>query len=199
MAAAFWEVSLKIHREQEGKLGTAASLNGLGLVAYRRADYAHAQEWLDYSLALSRESKDRRYISLALNSLGRLALAVGDQARAAAALRESLVLRRDMGDRQGLAETLETLAQSLAETAPPQPERAARVLGAAHALRQAICAPVPAVDRADYEQLCEQVRALCRVMGEAVYSEAWAAGERLAAGAADKLLEEALPKLGPAA
>lgn len=196
-AHRLWETALLVLREQEDKLGTAASLHGLGIVAYRRGDFEKAQEWLDYSLALYRETKDRRYISIVLNALGRLALARGDRAQAAACLRESLVLRRELGDRQGLAETLETIAHLWTTSPNPQPDRTARLLGAAHHLRQIIGAPVPAVERADLAQLCATVRGGLRAgEGDAEFEAAWAAGERLAVSAPDKLVEMALDQAG---
>ncbi len=197
-----WETALSMHREQEDKLGTAASLWGLGLVAYHQADWQRAGELLEYSLALFRELKDRRYIALVLNALSRLAASQGELERARMLIKESLFLRKELGDRQGLAEGLETLASQLVAGEASERHSAARLLGAAHALRQAIGAPVPAVDRRAYEALMEQVRGVYAAAeggrltpGEIAFTDAWNVGEALAAHPPEKLLEQALAGL----
>jgi predicted ATPase len=188
-ARGLWEQALQVLREQEDKLGTAASLHGLGLVAQRNGDFAQAEEWLSYSLALYRETKDRRYVAMLLTALGRLDLAQGFPEPAAERLAESLALRRDLGDRQGVAETLETMARLWMAAKPPQPTRAAQLLGAAQALRQIIGAPVPAIDRDDYQALRAAVSA---ALTTAEYAAARVDGERLAGTALDKLLDDTL-------
>jgi predicted ATPase len=186
-ARALWAGALTILREQQDKLGTASCLHGLGLVALRGGHYAQAQEWLDYALALYRETKDRRYVSVALSALSRLALAQADRPAAADRLGECLQLRRDLGDRQGLAEALEVAARWWAAGAAPDAARAARLLGAAHALRDLVGAPVPAIEQAEHAELLADVRA---ALATAAFDAAWTAGEGLALHA-DKLLAEA--------
>lgn len=195
-----WEVALEQHRAQEDRLGTAASLHGLGLIAAHRGDSARALELLEYALALFRETKDRRYIASAANSLGRLLHRQGERDRALALLQESLLLRKEMGDRQGLAEALEALAAAAASAATTADyERSARLLGAAQALRQAIGAPVPAIERAEHEQLVALLRGALGAteagsaapLGTA-FQIAWTSGIALAGSAPDKLVEQAL-------
>jgi hypothetical protein len=108
-------------------------------------------------------------------------------------------MRKELGDRQGLAEGLETLADLLAAGGPPQPQSAARLLGAAHGLRLSIGAPVPAVDRKDYDSLVDRVRGMFNLAelgaltpGEVAFAAAWNAGEALAALPPEKFLEQAL-------
>jgi hypothetical protein len=136
---------------------------------------------------------------MVLNALSRVAAHVGDADGATGMIKESLLLRKELGDRQGLAEGLETMAILEAATQPPSRKRAARLLGAAHGLRQAIGAPVPAIDRAEYDRLVEQVRGFFTVAeagsvtpGEVAFSEAFSAGEALASHPPEKLLEQAL-------
>jgi hypothetical protein len=56
------------------------------------------------------------------------------------------------------------------------PERAARLLGAVQALRDAIGAPVPPEYRAAYERTAAAARA---ALGEEAFTAAWAAGRTL--------------------
>jgi len=141
-------------------------------VALRRGDLAQAETHLQPALAVQRESGDRRHIATVLHDLGRLALAAGDAVTAAGRLCESLTLRKQLGDRQGLAETLEALATARLE----QPRLAARLLGAAEALRAALGAPVPAIERADLER---DLAALRAALGDAEFEAEHAAGRAL--------------------
>jgi len=72
-----------------------------------------------------------------------------------------------------------------------QPERAARLLGAAARLREAIGAPVHPVDRKDHEQVVAQSQA---ALGAAAYAEAWANG---AATNLDAVIEDASVSTDP--
>ena len=69
---------------------------------------------------------------------------------------ESLALRRELADKRGIAESLEELAGVAG--AQGQAERAARLYGAAEALREAIGAPIVPVDRARYERAVAAAR-----------------------------------------
>ena len=62
------------------------------------------------------------------------------------------------------------------DPAAGQGERAARLLGAASALREALGAPQPAQDKADVEQAVVDARA---ALGEAAWAAAFAAGQAM--------------------
>jgi hypothetical protein len=57
-----------------------------------------------------------------------------------------------------------------------QPTRAARLFGAAEALREEAEIPLPAVDRAGYEECIAAAR---RALGDGRFAAAWAAGRAL--------------------
>jgi non-specific serine/threonine protein kinase len=119
----------------------------------------------------------------------------GDHARAAALLQESLALRRQAGHKRGIARCLEGLAG--VGGARGHAERAARLYGAAAALRQAIGVPLPPTDRAVHERGLAAARAR---LGEAAFGISWAAGQSLALmPAIDYALEspDAPPLPGP--
>jgi hypothetical protein len=67
-----------------------------------------------------------------------------------------------------------------------KPERAARLLGAAAALREVLGAPVPAREREDHDRA---VAALRTALGETAFAEDWTAGEALPV---EKAVAEAL-------
>jgi hypothetical protein len=81
-----------------------------------------------------------------------------------------LAIARVLGGKLGVATCLESLARVAA--AQGQPERAAQLFGAA-ALRDALGAPLPPADRADYER---QVAAVRATLGEEAFAAVWAEG-----------------------
>ena len=128
--------------------GMAHATSRLALVSRRRGDLAAARTRYNDALDLYRRIGDRRAEARMLAGLGDVAAQEGDDAAAAAAYRESLTLRSQLGDRAGIAAMFERLA-GVAEAAP---ERAARLLGMAAALRESIGAPLSAAASADVDQ-----------------------------------------------
>jgi hypothetical protein len=103
-----------------------------------------------------------------------VARAQGDYEGARALYRESLGILRPAGEQRGIARVLEGLAGLAA--AEDQAERAARLFGAAEALRAAIGAPLPPGDRVR----CHRGLALTRAaLGEEAFAAAWAAGRAM--------------------
>lgn len=163
-AGRLFEESLRISKDLGYKLGLSHALKNLALVAHRQGDDQRAAAMAEESLALARELGDRDCISDALILLGRLAYRRREDGRAIALWVESLSLRRELGDKPRIAECLERLAQ-----VDPDRSRAARLLGAAAALRETIGAPLAPVDRPDWEQCVAAVRA---ALGRAVFHQA---------------------------
>ena len=98
----------------------------------------------------------------------------GDDGRATALYEESLALRRELGDKHGLAECLEGLAG--VAVAQRQLEHAARLLGAAEALREATGAPLSPRERVRYDR---DVSAVHAGLDEAAFAAAWATGKAM--------------------
>jgi non-specific serine/threonine protein kinase len=98
----------------------------------------------------------------------------GEYARAAALLAESLRLVSDLGARDLLAHLLEGLAW--VGMALGQPGRAARLGGAAKAVRGALHMPLVDADRGEHERVVATMRA---ALGEEGFAAAWAEGHTL--------------------
>jgi hypothetical protein len=114
--------------------------------------------------------------------LGEAALAQGDLGDAATWLMQALNVNRKIGDRAGIAWVMAGLGSVAALN--EEPERAARLWGAAEALRVAFGArPAPAA-RATYERAVASARAQ---LGVDVFAAAWAEGQALT-------LEQAISK-----
>jgi predicted ATPase/serine/threonine protein kinase len=168
------EEALALFRNLGDKRALATSLFNLGEVAQYKGDYGRAAELQNESLALKREVGDKRGITFSLANLGDIARHQGAYKRAAGFYAESLTLCREIGDKRGVAFCLE----GLAEVACTQNafERAAQLFGAAEALREAIGAPLPGVERADYERNVKSTRA---GLSEETFREQWAQGREM--------------------
>jgi predicted ATPase len=160
-AEQFYEQGLAVVRELGDKERIAVMLDNLGAVARDRRDYARARQLYEEGLALFREVNNRWNIPTCLNNLAGIALDQDDYARARTLFRESLALLQDLGDKEGIAECLEGLAAVAARLArrPEDIKRAARLVGAAEALRAAIGSSLATVDRLLHERTIAAIRA----------------------------------------
>ncbi len=153
---------------------TVGSLNSLGLVACGTGDYERASVLCHEALSLARESGDVRASARSLNTLGLVASVRGDTGRATALHKESLALFRDLGEKLGIAQCFGNLG-GLA-VARSEPQRAARLFGAAEGLRRGIGAPLPPVERPEYDRTITTTHD--RLGGEA-FAAAWAEGHAM--------------------
>jgi predicted ATPase len=155
-AQAHFVESLLLHRRVGNKHGIAVVLHNLGMMAHERGDYEPAVLFYKESLELARTEGDQSGIAWALNSLGQVALDQGNYDEAFSSYYESLTLCEDLGDKMGIALCLERLA-GLAGV-QNQPERAARLFGAAYALRENMGSLLEPSYREAYEQSVERAR-----------------------------------------
>jgi hypothetical protein len=133
---------------------------------------------------------DRRSIAASLANLAwSVAREHGDCGQVAGLYRESLALYRTVGDKVGVALALDGLAEVACLQGSSQ--RAARLYGAAAALRDAIGAPRPPEERLDYEH---DVAALRTALGDDAFTAAWAAGRALPL---EQAIAEALADANP--
>lgn len=174
-ARALGEESLALFRKLARRRPAVAALCVLGGIAAAEGDLGRAVAHLEEGLALARESGDKRAIAALLTGLGDVALRAGDVAAARARIEESIGLLGELGGRAPLlAVALERLAAIAFEQR--EPERAARLLGAAAALRHALGAPIPPIERGEHERLVAAAR---DAMGEAPFRAALEAGHAL--------------------
>ncbi len=170
-AAGWYEQSAALLRQLRDKQGLAVVLNNLGNVALASGDYGRAADLHEQSLALSRELGNERGIAVSLTNLAELALQQGRLDQAVRWNAEALALQRDAGAKEGVASCLEGFARIAC--ARGECERAARLFGAAEALRDSIGAPLPPIDRAEYER---GVAAAHTGLGDDAFEEARARG-----------------------
>ncbi|MBF6612799.1 MAG: tetratricopeptide repeat protein [Chloroflexi bacterium] len=173
-AAILGDESLSLYRELSEKHGIAASLFLLGYVTIYSGASEQATRLYEESLSLYRDLGETRGIASSLFFLGVAAMHTGDYTSAESLYKESLSLYRELGDKVGMTECLE--AMSALSGALEQDERAARLFGAAAALRKAVGAPLNPSDRARYEQSLATIRGR---RGEESFSAFWTAGAAL--------------------
>jgi len=170
-ATAFSEQSLALSREIGDDWLSGITLINLGELARLRGDDAHATRLYEESLMLLQRVGDRLFVAIALDDLGQVAQNQHHYDQARAIHQESLELCRRLGSQRGMALCLEKLAGVAG--ARGQPERAARLLGAAEVLRRASQSPMGAPDRADYERFIATARA---GLDDESLATAWAKG-----------------------
>ena len=115
------------------------------------------------ALTAFRNLGNRRYVASALSELGRVAASSGDVATARDLYEESLGLLIELGDRFFIVEVLEGLADAAVRL--KNPAWAARLLGAAHALRETLGIPRAPLDTPGYERCAAAARALLQRRG----------------------------------
>src|SRR4029079_12814616 len=124
-----------------------------------------------------------------LTDMGGVALARGNAEHAAQLFSEGLALSWKIGDKRRLAFCLEGLAMTAGSG---QPGRAAQLFGAAAALRDAIGAPLPPSEQADYARNL----AAARADAADTFATSWSAGSAMAL---EHAIECALDRVGMAA
>lgn len=105
-------------------------------------DFADARRRFEEALPVCRELGDRQSGAVVLFNLGRAAAALGELPSAEGYYQRSLVKHQALGEQRGVAFCLEGLAALLASGGQPRP--AARLYGAAEAIRERIGVPSPA-------------------------------------------------------
>ncbi len=163
------EESVTLFRELGDRRGTATSLRLLGEGLLHRGELDRAWTCAGESRVLFQDLGDRWAIGYALRLLAAIALLREEYGDAHRWYAESLALHREHGDRLGIVKCLEGLMRLMAAT--NQPERGARLLGAADRLRGEIGAPRTNVEAPVVEQGIVQLRAALRDRFEVLMDE----------------------------
>ena len=183
-ARACLEESLEIGRRLGRDDVVANALRSLGELARLDREWAAACELYDEALALSRRIGDRGGVSMSLVNLGLVAWETGDAEAARVNYREALEIQRELGSKSEMSVTLDGLAAVAARDGAWR--RAARLAGAAEALREAIGYDLEPVDRGVREGCLAELR---ERLGAEGLEAATAEGRALSL---DEALDEAL-------
>jgi non-specific serine/threonine protein kinase len=146
----------------------------LGLVAWMRGNYGAARTFFGQTLQVSRDLADEWHTGMSLATLGYVTRRAGDCQEARALHQEGLPLFQRLGDRRGISWHLVGMAGVEAEQG--RAERAARLLGAAAAVLEALGSPLPPPQQREYDRTVEQTQAL---LGEEAFATLWAQGQAM--------------------
>jgi non-specific serine/threonine protein kinase len=152
----------------------AHTITGLGQVAMAMGDLADAQTWFEEALAVHQSGSGPSGVALGHLYLGQVRLAQGDHARAVASFRESLLVSTEAGAFRLAVRAVEGVASAVATHHPAQ---AARLLGAAAAMRERDDWPRDQLEVPVYEQVVATARTK---LGEPAFAAAWENGKCLA-------------------
>lgn len=194
------EEGLALCREIGDKDGLALYNYFSGQVALSQGDIPAARALLSESLALYSDMGDRQRIARVLIALAKLEAQQGNLSASQVLYQESLGLSR-VGHTQNIIAGIEGLASifsTLSTSATPSPDmtsRAVRLLGAAEAMRDAVGAPLPPVERASYTRSIDAARAS---LGRESFNRAWSEGRGMSPEQALALAGQPQASLSPA-
>jgi non-specific serine/threonine protein kinase len=175
-AMAYMEESVAQLRAAGEPWLAASYLTHVGSIALEQSDLERATACYEESLAFARRTGADHPAGFALDGLADVARIRGDLAGAERLGREQLVVWRRLSAPIHIVGSLEGLARTAAIGEEAQAERAARLLGAAAALREQMGAPLGSQGRAHIERATAQART---TLGEDAWEAAFAAGRAL--------------------
>lgn len=150
------ENSLTRYREANLVPGTVTALNRLGDLARYLGDYEKAGLLYEEALSLYRGMGDLDEIPGILHNLGHVAQHRSDYTHAMDLFEEGLSIQYQTGNRAGIAECLLGIAGVL--SAQGQPEKGARLFGAAEALRLSVSASLWPANRVESDFILARLR-----------------------------------------
>jgi predicted ATPase/DNA-binding CsgD family transcriptional regulator len=187
-AERLYAEALERFRAEGDRYWVAETLLGVAQVALDRGDQQRAAAAYEESLRLSHQLGSTSCIAMAQSGLGFLARSRGDPASAQRHFRESLAVWMDIADPASIGVCLEALADTICSLGAPL--RAARLLGAAEVLREAIDYPIPRSALPTYRQLVAAVQSRLSMMQ---FARAWVEGRALSVAEAVALANEDPP------
>jgi tetratricopeptide (TPR) repeat protein len=189
-AISLSERAAELYRESGEHRGHALAVSNLGGIALEQGDYAKAAALSEEAYGLFQKLQDSEGMAFALVNQGFAALFEHEPERALVFLRRALRRLVELEFRDVIGYCFEGLAAVLTLTGRLEP--AARLLGAAEALRESLGVGLAPAERETHE---ETAAALREALGEQEFSAVWRLGRELALdeAIAYALQEEAAP------
>lgn len=156
-AETFFERAADLRRALGDEAGLSTTISNLGIIATDRGDLARAEELFEISLSIDTKLGDEWGQMVDANNLAIVHFERGDPVLATTMTARALTGFAESGDLDGVAESLE-LSAGIAG-ARDDPVRAARLAGAADALRAAAGLPLAPPDRERFDRWMDAPRA----------------------------------------
>jgi predicted ATPase/class 3 adenylate cyclase len=156
-AEEFLEAAIDLRRVIGDEAGLSTTISNLGITATDRGDFERAERLFETALALDRKLKDEWAVTVDANNLAVVHLERGDYEQATRMFTQALHGFSENGDLDGMAESLEISAGIAGAT--DDPISAARLAGAADALRAVAGLPLALPDRRRFERWMAKPRA----------------------------------------
>ncbi len=166
--------SIKVFKEHGLIWPYAIIMLGLGMMAKYKGDFATSRENFKDILPLFQEMEDIQRVTMIQSEFGHMDRYEGQLDKAEQAYRETILVWQKIGHGAAVANQLEFIA--FIAMAHAQDERAARLLGAAEALREKIKIQMSQFERTEYDQQVDKLRG--RMPAE-LFSTLWAKGRLL--------------------
>jgi hypothetical protein len=163
--------SVQVLRDIGNPWLAAITIMFLGNAAALQGQYAEARTQLAESEMLFRQIGDRQMVNASISEQAHVERRLGRYEQALALYTKTIKGWQELGHRAALAHELECCAFIACAQADGQ--RAARLFGAAEALRASANAPMAGMERAEYEQ---NVSALRGLLDADALEAAWAEG-----------------------
>lgn len=185
-AIRYFDQGMKAVTPAEMPWETGSLLNGLGEIARSQGRFEEALNYYADALDLAEQMGNRWLAAHILDNIGHTAYSQGEYEMAYDHIRRSLEASIALEDERGIAMCLEKLGGIA--IAREQLEIAARLLGAAEALRKSKNTPIEGMDIADYQRFVEQLK---QRLSSDLFASEWDEGSRLPlASIIDQLLEK---------
>jgi uridine phosphorylase len=163
-----------LFQESGDHWGATMAMMSNGMMAKFRGDYREARLQFAACEPLFRDLGDRHRINMVKSEIAHIERYEGHYDKAEAKYRETLPEWRRIGHRAAIAHQLECFA--IIATVREQGLRAARLLGAAEALREKINIPMSGLERIEYDQ---EIANLRTGLDKEVFTSTWAEGRAM--------------------
>ena len=173
-ADTFREKASELLREHGSRWSYGITVAGFGNLLIRQGQFQKAREELNSAMQTMQEIGSTRHIANIKSVLAHILRREGNYIEAIPAYQETIKEWQKMGHRSAVAHQLECLA--FIAKAMEQPDQAARLLGAAEALRQKIEIDMTPSEREEYEK---EVADLKANMDGKEFASLWAEGRSL--------------------
>ena len=147
---------------------------GIGLDERLRGHYDSARIILEEGLELFKRVRSKNYAMVVKSELGHVERQSGNLTQARVIYKETIRGWQDLGNRSAVAHELECFG--FLAIPNEEPQRAAKLFGAAEALRETNQSPMADYERIEYDQAISQLRSM---LAEAEFNSLWAEGRSM--------------------